>query len=364
MASSAAGRGRKEPIWATVISQRPGVPGVEDLLEARRIPLAVVDPNPDQPRRGELPDIPELAAHIAEYGLLQPVVVTPPHSGRYTLIAGARRLAAFRHLWQTHPEPGRWATIPALERETDTADRLVLALAENLARHNLSDADTITSLRVLRDLRGWSGAEIARRLGTSREWIYRHFSVAGDPQLAEQVQTHRLSVAKAYEVVLAKTPQARGAALGVALEGAPLRVIRGVAKERSAPAGFREAQGPEEPKEGRAADHQGPTSSTESAGAGGRGHDAPDVEAEMRSDYARSPVATAAPDAAAYDLAELAAELGVTTTLGDLQIVKLVRSALEAGTVAVDAAAVLRLLRADLRQVEAVVRAAAVRERR
>ncbi len=221
------------------------------------------------------------------------MVVTPPHSGRYTLIAGARAPGAFRHLWQTHPEPGRWATIPALERETDTADRLVLALAENLARHNLSDADTITSLRVLRDLRGWSGAEIARRLGTSREWIYRHFSVAGDPQLAEQVQTHRLSVAKAYEVVLAKTPQARARrAWGRVGGGAPTRHPRrgeGAVGAGGIPGGAGTGG-----TEGRArADHQGPTSSTESAGAGGRGHDAPDVEAEMRSDYARSPVATA-----------------------------------------------------------------------
>jgi ParB/RepB/Spo0J family partition protein len=323
---------RKAPVWSTVISQRAGVPGVEDLLEAKRIPLQAIDANPDQPRRGPLPDIPELAAHIAAYGLLQPIVVTTSVAGRYTLIAGARRLAAFRRLLAADPQHAGWATIPAIERETDTPDRVLLALAENLSRHNLSDADTITSLRVLRDLRGWTQAEIAHRLGTTKAWISQQFAVAADPVLSEHVQTGALSVAKAYEVHTAWSPDAKDAALGAALQGAPLRRIRKLAKD-SAP----------------------------HAGAGSPHGDVLDTNSQL-SDLT-AVAAAAAPGAGAHDLADLADELGLTIDLEHTELAKLIRSALTQGTSVVGAGAFLRLMRADGRVVEGLVRSEQHRRR-
>jgi ParB/RepB/Spo0J family partition protein len=317
---------RKAPVWSTVISQRAGVPGVEDLLEAKRIPLEAIGANPDQPRRGPLPDIPELAAHIAAYGLLQPIVVTTSVAGRYTLIAGARRLAAFRQLLDADPEHAGWATIPAIERETDTPDRVLLALAENLSRHNLSDADTITSLRVLRDLRGWTQAEIAHRLGTTKAWISQQFAVAGDPVLSEHVQTGALSVAKAYEVHTAWSPDAKDAALDAALQGAPLRRIRKLAKDNA-------------PQDRVAPPHD----------------DVPDTDSQL-SDLTAVTAAAASPSAGAHDLADLADELGLTIDLEHTELAKLIRSALTQGTTVVSAGSFLRLMRADGRVVEGLVR--------
>lgn len=356
MASRPAAQARAEETWQKLVRHRPGV---EDLLDGKLIPVALIDPNPDQPRRGRLEGIEELAASIAEYGLLQPIVVAPPHSGQYTCIAGHRRLAAYRHLFETHPEPGRWAAIPAIERDTAGEDRVVLALLENLSRQDLSDADVITGLRVLHDLRGWSQREIARRLGVSSGWIAQYFRVAGDADVSGHVQAGRLSVATAYEIVRADGAPARGAALDAALQGATRRVIRHLAKE-----------GPEASRpdlSGDATDAGGSAHTANRAvfpgdqtpGASQRSGDTTGLSdpGGAAGPGGRPVVATAAVDAGVRDLAELADALGVTGRLRDLQITKLVRAALEAGTDEFDAAAFLRLVRADIRHVEAMVRA-------
>ncbi len=350
----------------------PETAGVEALMEAKRVPLASIDANPDQPRRGELPGIPELARHIAEYGLLQPVVVTTPDAGRYTLIAGARRLAAFKLLLETDDEPEQWATIPVLERETDSADRLVLAMAENIARHNLSDADTITSLGLLRDLRGWSIAEIARRLGTSDVWIHRHFSVAGDPALGEQVQAGALSVAKAYEVVRARTPMARAAALAAALGGDPLRVIRQRAQAGPALSG---GEGPTRSDNPRGIAPAGePNDLGESAeraiGTDERDsprfawQDARGSDPSIRSDYGTGPVATVAPSVGPRDLAEAAREFGLAVPLADLASTSLFFVAFKNNLMVGDGEALIKAMREDLRRLEGLVRTAQQDRRR
>ncbi|HEX2034839.1 MAG TPA: ParB/RepB/Spo0J family partition protein [Chloroflexota bacterium] len=334
------------PTWKRLFNDQVGV---GDLLEGRRIALALIDENPDQPRRGELPEIDILAESIRRFGLLQPVVVSRRGDGRYQLIAGARRLAAFRHLLATDDEPGRWIEIPAVERDVATEDRLVLALIENLSRHNLSDADTVTALRTLRDLRGWSGSEMARQLGVSPQWINQQFKVAGDPVLSEYVQRGQLTIAKAQEIRTARDERLRQEALTVALSGGTLAEIRRVAKgrQRSTAPGLPGAApsqaAPGGPAWGVESDFQTPPQPGMHPGP------RPGVE----------PVATAAPEAGARDLVEVARELGLSFPKARLQTRRLLQQADEQAINHLDAAALLQLLRADLRQLEAWVRSQA-----
>ena len=52
-------------------------------------------PNPYQPRKDFEEDaLDDLAASIAEYGVLQPLLVARSDNGEYVLIAGERRLRA------------------------------------------------------------------------------------------------------------------------------------------------------------------------------------------------------------------------------------------------------------------------------
>jgi ParB-like chromosome segregation protein Spo0J len=363
----------------------PNPPGVADFAGVKRIALGLIDPHPEQPRRGALPEIPELAENVRRYGLLQPIVVAPPVAGRYQLIAGARRLAAFKHLLaQEQPDPdpapmalaqsSPWAAVPAFVRDAGTLDRLLLALSENLARHDLSDADTVLAVRTLHGMHAWTATEIAGRVGTSVGWISQVLGVARDPELADHVQAGRLSVAKAHEVRTAKDPALRAAALAVALRGGSQPAIR----RAKQPAALRYLNPPTAPPTDTVAPDSGlrylnpPGRSPQRPGLPDAGADAGEsdppagaerlgpepsaVSGEVR--LLPEPVATVIPTAAARDLADVARELGLTGRLTDLQSTALFATALRGNLETYDVGAMLRAMREDLRRLESLVRAA------
>ena len=82
-------------------------------------------------QREEYGDIEGLKFSIEQYGLLQPIVVEVRPENKYLLIAGGRRLTAFKAL-------GR-KTIPALfKEELDELTRKELEYEENIQRKNLT----------------------------------------------------------------------------------------------------------------------------------------------------------------------------------------------------------------------------------
>src|SRR5205807_5991059 len=87
--------------------------------------------------------------------------------GRHVLVAGERRLRAFRRL--RNEDARRWAHIPAIIREGSRdepeAELLMAALTENMAREDLSDAERAEALTRLRVMTGCTQEELARRLG-------------------------------------------------------------------------------------------------------------------------------------------------------------------------------------------------------
>lgn len=223
----------KQPLTSVAASSSdnvsPDTPGIRPFPQAVHIPLQLIDPNPDQPRRS-LEDIEELAQHVKQHGLLQPVVVAPAANSRYALIAGHRRFAALRWLAAHDTYPDRWYDIPAVIRTVEAEERLVLALSENFSRHNLSDADLATAIQLLVDLRGWSQTDVARRLGVTSQWIGQYVLVLADAELAALVQSGQLSISVANQVRQAQTPEDRQAALDAALHDAPFRIVRSLAK--------------------------------------------------------------------------------------------------------------------------------------
>ena len=112
---------------APVTSAVPNTPGY------REIEVKLVDANPHQPRREiHSEQIEELAQSIQSEGLLQPIVVREK-KGKFELIAGERRLHAFKQL--------KLSTIPARIIEASDASSASLALIENLQRENLNPVD-------------------------------------------------------------------------------------------------------------------------------------------------------------------------------------------------------------------------------
>jgi ParB family transcriptional regulator, chromosome partitioning protein len=123
-----------------------------------------IHPNPKQPRkRFEGEAVSGLAESIKAQGLIQPVVVRPRLEGGYELIAGERR-------WRAAREAGL-ATVPAVVREADDRDTLLLGLVENVAREDLSPIEEGRAYAVLIDEFGLSLGEVAERVGKSKPTV-------------------------------------------------------------------------------------------------------------------------------------------------------------------------------------------------
>ena len=152
---------------------------------ALEIPLELVHPNRQQPRQHfDQAAIAELATSITAHGVLQPIVVSRTADG-FELIAGHRRVLASRVAGKT--------SIPAVVRE-DVADRLELALVENLQRADLNAIETARAYKLLMETYDLTQEQLAERLGKSRSAIANTLRALQAPQvLQDAVQDGKIS---------------------------------------------------------------------------------------------------------------------------------------------------------------------------
>jgi ParB family chromosome partitioning protein len=128
------------------------------------LPVEQVHANPRQPRRRfDHEATAGLADSIRTQGVVQPVVVRPRPEGGFELIAGERR-------WRAAREAGV-ATVPAVIREADDRETLLLGLVENVARENLSPVEEARGYAVLMDEFDLSLGEVSERVGRSKPAI-------------------------------------------------------------------------------------------------------------------------------------------------------------------------------------------------
>ncbi len=129
------------------------------------LPVREIHANPLQPRRRfPAASLEELVASIRQHGVLQPIVVSRDPVGGYVLIAGERRWRAAKL--------AKLERIPAVVRENvDDADRVALALIENLQREDLTPIEEARAYHHLRSELGLSQEEIASRVGKDRSTV-------------------------------------------------------------------------------------------------------------------------------------------------------------------------------------------------
>lgn len=127
------------------------------------IRVGEIVPSPYQPRMNIVPEaLEELAASLAESGLLQPIVVRPLEQG-YELVTGERRWRAARQL--------KWETIPAIVRALSDETAGALAMIENLQREDLTPVEEAYGYRRLLQKFDWTQEELGRRIGKSQSSI-------------------------------------------------------------------------------------------------------------------------------------------------------------------------------------------------
>jgi ParB family transcriptional regulator, chromosome partitioning protein len=135
-----------------------GAPGAAELAE---LPVDAIHPNPRQPRRKfDAEAGAGLAESVRAQGVVQPVVVRPRDAGGYELIAGERRWRAARE--------ANLKTLPAVVREADDRDSLLLGLVENIAREDLSPVEEARAFAVVLDEFGLSLGELSEQVGKSK----------------------------------------------------------------------------------------------------------------------------------------------------------------------------------------------------
>jgi ParB family transcriptional regulator, chromosome partitioning protein len=135
--------------------------GAEELGELRELPVELVKPNPKQPRtRFDAEALTALAASIEASGVIQPLLVRPLPDGSYELIAGERR-------WRAAQQAGL-EKVPAVVRDSERAERLQVALIENMVREDLNPVEEAKACAALVEDLGLSKEELARRIGRSR----------------------------------------------------------------------------------------------------------------------------------------------------------------------------------------------------
>ena len=159
------GRGLGALLGDDVVEQPAAAPEVkapaEEVQDAvRMLPIRLIDPNRDQPRRSFDEDaLRELAASIEAVGVIQPIIVAEVGE-RYSIIAGERRYRASRMAGLDE--------IPAIVRNWDEQRRLEAALIENLQRDDLNPIEEALGVKHLMEESSLTQEKVAERLGKSR----------------------------------------------------------------------------------------------------------------------------------------------------------------------------------------------------
>ena len=128
------------------------------------LPISMVDPKSDQPRKSfDTESLEELAKSIEENGLLQPILVREYGNGRYQIIAGERRFRASKI--------AGLSDIPAIILDRDDRKVAEISLIENIQRENLNPIEEAMAFKALANEYGLTQEELSERVGKSRSAI-------------------------------------------------------------------------------------------------------------------------------------------------------------------------------------------------
>lgn len=143
-----------------------------DVQAVTTLPLHLLDSFDRNPRE-ELYDLGGLADTIREYGIVEPIVVTPNGDGRYTVLSGHRRAAAARM--------AGLANVPVQIRATPDSALTTIALIANTQRVDLTPLEEARAYRTLVDEHGWTQRELCERVGKSQGHVSKRLALLDLP---------------------------------------------------------------------------------------------------------------------------------------------------------------------------------------
>jgi ParB family chromosome partitioning protein len=230
---------REEPLVSAAAAERAvGADAAPRTGGLASLPLASVEPHPEQPRRHfDEQALEELANSIAKRGVIQPIIVRPLGEGRYQLVAGERRWRAAQKA-QLHE-------IPALIRDLEDYEVMAVALIENIQRADLNPVEEARAYRRLADEQ-LPQSSIASLVGKSRSHVVNMQRLLELPEaVLDHLAAGRLDMGHARALI--GHPEAAALADRVAADGLSVREVEKLARRDKAGAGRRQAR---EPRDG------------------------------------------------------------------------------------------------------------------
>jgi ParB family transcriptional regulator, chromosome partitioning protein len=164
--------------------------------------VELIDKNPYQTRSAfDDQALQELADSIKENGVVQPVVVRPGEvAGRYLLVLGERRLRASKMASKE--------TIPAIVRRLSPQQAAEMTVLENVQREDLNPIEQAEAYRVLSQEFQLTQAQIAQRVGVSRESVANYMRLLRLPEEVKQyVAQGRIGFSEARELLALENPK-------------------------------------------------------------------------------------------------------------------------------------------------------------
>jgi len=205
----------------------------------RTLPIALLRPNPFQPREHFEPEaLEELATSIRDKGILQPILVrpTPGQPDEYQIIAGERR-------WRA-AQKARLHEVPVVIKAFTDAEALEVALIENIQRADLNPIEEARGYRQLIEKFNYTQDALGQVIGRSRSHIANTIRLLALPQTVQDyIYSGKLSAGHARTLVGHADP-----------EGMAKELIEGRMNVREAEEKSRKAKGKKKRAHGKDAD--------------------------------------------------------------------------------------------------------------
>lgn len=187
---------------------------------ATSIRLSEIEPRSDQPRKSfDREPLEQLADSIAQFGVLQPIVVreNPLLQGTYEILAGERR-------WRAAKMAGL-NEIPAVILEGDDLKAAQVAVIENVQREDLNPIEEALAYDTLMERFGLTQEQVSKQVGKSRSAVANLLRLLELPEeVLELVRNGTLSAGHARALLgLKNTDQMLPLALKIAEKGLSVR---------------------------------------------------------------------------------------------------------------------------------------------
>ena len=167
--------------------------GSDKTSAATNIRISDVEPRSDQPRKTFAHEsLEQLADSIAQFGVLQPIIVRESAllAGTYEIVAGERR-------WRASKMAGL-SEIPAVILDGDDLKAAQVSVIENVQREDLNPVEEALAYEALIDRFGLTQEQVAKQVGKSRSAITNNLRLLDLPDdVLELLRSGELSAGHA-----------------------------------------------------------------------------------------------------------------------------------------------------------------------